>query len=51
VHDTVLERAVLPAMRTVGRVLAWFRWVQQGNVHLYLLYVVVALLVTLVMRR
>ena len=51
VADTVLERAILPASRATARVLSWFRWVQRGSVHLYLLYVLAALLLLLLVRR
>jgi hydrogenase-4 component B len=51
VPDTVLDRAVLPAARHVGRVLVWFRWVQHGNVHLYVLYVVGWLILTILLLR
>jgi hydrogenase-4 component B len=43
VSDVVLERAVLPAARAVVRGFGWFRWVQQGSVHAYLLYMLIAL--------
>jgi hypothetical protein len=51
VPDTVLDRVVLPLARRAARVLVWFRWIQQGNVHLYVLYIVVALVVTVLFRR
>jgi hydrogenase-4 component B len=49
--DIILDRAVLPAARFVGRSLSWFRWVQRGAVQLYLLYVLATLVVLLVIWR
>jgi hydrogenase-4 component B len=51
VSDTVLERAVLPTSRGVGRVIGWFRWVQHGELQLYLLYVLLAVVLALLLRR
>ncbi len=51
VPDTVLDRVVLPTTRTAGRGLVWFRWVQQGSVQLYLFYILVALVLTLLFLR
>jgi hydrogenase-4 component B len=51
VPDTILDRGVLPVSRRMGRIFLWFRWVQRGNVHLYLLYVLATLLFTLLCRR
>jgi hydrogenase-4 component B len=51
VPDTILERGVLPGLHRTRRLLAWFRWMQQGNVHLYVLYIVITLLVTILFRR
>ena len=51
VPDTVLDRAVLPAADRIARSLVWFRWVQHGKLQLYLLYIVVALIVTVLLRR
>jgi hydrogenase-4 component B len=51
VPDTVLDRAVLPMSRQGARVLRWFRWVQHGNVHLYLVYVLAALVFLIAMGR
>jgi NADH:ubiquinone oxidoreductase subunit 5 (subunit L)/multisubunit Na+/H+ antiporter MnhA subunit len=36
-----------PLFRWVGAGLGWFRWVQEGRVHFYVLYIVVALLALL----
>lgn len=49
VPDAVLERALAPALRAAGRGLAWFRWVQQGNVRLYVLYIVAAAVLAVVL--
>jgi hypothetical protein len=51
VPDTVLDHAVLPALQRVTRALVWFRWVQRGNVHLYLLYVLAAVVLTILVLR
>jgi hydrogenase-4 component B len=51
VPDVVLDRAVLPASRRIARAFVWFRWIQQGNIHVYLLYVLATLLVTMLLRR
>jgi hydrogenase-4 component B len=51
VPDTVLDRVVLPASRRIGRVFSWFRWAQRGSIHVYLLYVLVTLLFTILLRR
>ena len=37
-----------PAFRLVGRSLSSWRWLQHGNVHLYVLYIAIALIVLLV---
>lgn len=47
VPEVVLERAVLPVIQGWGRVLFWFRLMQQGNVQIYLLYIVAILAVLL----
>ena len=47
VPDTVLNRALQPGFAFAERIMAWLRPIQQGSVHLYLLYIlgaVVALL-------
>jgi hydrogenase-4 component B len=51
VPDAVLERVVLPASRGLGRVFSWFRWIQHGNVHVYLLYVLATLVLAMLFRR
>ncbi|WP_394842307.1 oxidoreductase [Pendulispora brunnea] len=51
VADVVLDRAVLPASRHVGRLLVWFRWVQHGNAQLYILYVLVTLILAVLLWR
>jgi hydrogenase-4 component B len=50
VDDTVLEDAVLPALRFGGWVFAWFRVFQRGNIQTYLLYIFVVLIVLLLWR-
>jgi hypothetical protein len=51
VPEVVLDLGILPAGRGLGRVAVWFRWVQQGQVHLYVLYVLGALLFMLFIWR
>jgi hydrogenase-4 component B len=51
VPDTVLERAIIPLSRGGARALQWFRWVQHGNVHLYLVYVLATLVILLLVGR
>jgi hydrogenase-4 component B len=43
VPETVLDELLLPASRAVGRGLGWFRWVQRGSVHAYLVYILATL--------
>ena len=45
--DVVRERLFGPLFRRGAALLGWFRWLQQGQVHFYVLYIVVALLVLL----
>ncbi len=51
VPDTVLDRAILPLSRAGARGLGWFRWVQHGNVHLYLVYMLAAIVVLVLVSR
>jgi hypothetical protein len=51
VPDTVLERAVLPLTHAGARTLRWFRWVQHGNVQLYLVYVLATLILLFLVGR
>jgi hydrogenase-4 component B len=51
VPDTVLDRAVLPLSRAAARALVWFRWVQHGNVHLYIVYMLAAIVVLVLVSR
>ena len=45
--DVARERLFDPLFRCTANLLGRFRWLQQGQVHLYVLYIVVALLVLL----
>jgi hydrogenase-4 component B len=45
VPDTVLDRALMPLVNAVVRLLAPLRWFQRGNVQLYLAYIVAAIVV------
>jgi hypothetical protein len=51
VPDVVLDRAVVPAARSSARALNWFRWMQRGSLHSYLLFIMIALLVALFVWR
>lgn len=44
VPDTVLEEAVLPALRLGGWLFSWSRVFQQGSIQTYLLYIFIALI-------
>ncbi|HEU4430389.1 MAG TPA: proton-conducting transporter membrane subunit [Myxococcota bacterium] len=48
--DTVLDRAVLPTAALASRALARLRPIQQGSVHLYLLYILATVVALLVWR-
>ena len=48
VPEVVLDNAVLPTFHGLGRALLWFRLLQQGNVHIYLTYIFVMIVVLLV---
>jgi hypothetical protein len=50
VPDVVLDRAVRPAVRGVGRVFSWLRWLQRGSVNAYLLYILITLVLLLLWR-
>lgn len=49
VPEVVLDLIVQPVINRVGRMLFWFRVVQQGMVQVYLLYIVAILVVLLLM--
>jgi hydrogenase-4 component B len=51
VPDVVLDRGVLPAAQQVGRALVWFRWIQHGHIHLYLVYILAALILAILVLR
>jgi hydrogenase-4 component B len=48
VPDVVLDGVLVPAARAIARGLRWFRWVQRGSVHAYLLYILATLVWLLV---
>ncbi len=48
VGDPILDRAVVPAYARTGRLFGKFSIIQHGNTHLYVLYIVLALLAALV---
>jgi hydrogenase-4 component B len=47
VPETVLDEAVVPGFRFTAWCFSWFRWVQRGGVHSYLLYILAILLALL----
>jgi hypothetical protein len=50
VPDTVLERAILPTFSLADRIAARLRPFQHGSLHLYLVYILAALLALLLWR-
>lgn len=48
--DTVLDRLVLPVFRCADRYLPWLRFLQQGRIHFYLLYILIILFVLLLWK-
>jgi hydrogenase-4 component B len=50
VPDTVLDEVILPNARRTTRVLALFRYLQQGSLQAYLLYILLTLLLLLLWR-
>lgn len=51
VPEVVLELGILPLARRLSRVAAWFRWIQHGKLHLYVLYLLGALVLMLSIWR
>jgi hydrogenase-4 component B len=51
VPEVVLDRAVLPVTGFLGRILFWFRLMQQGAVQIYLLYIFAILVLLLFFGR
>ena len=47
VPEVVLERFITPTVNGVGKILYWFRLVQQGSIQIYLLYIFAILVVLL----
>jgi hydrogenase-4 component B len=45
--DPVLDRLVLPAARGIAEASLWFRWLQRGRLHAYVLYILIAVVVAL----
>ena len=50
VPDTVLDDVVLPTFRFGAWLFSWFRVFQQGNIQVYLLYILLALIALLLWR-
>jgi len=50
VPEVVLDRVVLPAAHNIARGATWFRWMQQGSLHVYLLYILATLIVLMLWR-
>jgi hydrogenase-4 component B len=51
VPEVVLDRCVLPACAFLGRTLLWIRLMQQGSVHIYLVYIFAILVLLLLFWR
>lgn len=51
VPEVILDLGILPVGRRLGKLAGWFRWLQQGRVHLYVLYVLGALILMLFVWR
>jgi len=49
--DPVLDRLTLPVARHLGQASLWFRWMQQGRVHSYVLYILVAIVLGFLAAR
>lgn len=50
VPDFILSRLVLPAFWQLARLFSWFRLLQQGSIHAYLVYILVIVVVLLLWR-
>jgi hydrogenase-4 component B len=50
VPDTVLDRLLVPATRSVDEQRRWVTWLQRGRAHAYLLYILVTLVVLLIWK-
>ncbi len=51
VPEVVLDRIISPVIGWLARGAVWLRWIQHGKVHLYVLYVLAALMLMLVLWR
>lgn len=51
VPEVILDLGILPVGRRLGKLAGWFRWLQQGRVHHYVLYVLGALILMLFIWR
>ena len=51
VPDVVLDRLLVPAAQSTSRGLGWFRWVQRGSVHAYLIYILATLVWLMLWQR
>jgi hypothetical protein len=47
VDDVVLDRAVLPAAHALAGWQLWFRWLQQGSIQAYLIYILATVIALL----
>jgi hypothetical protein len=43
VPDVVLDRILLPVTRATAWLFSWSRYLQQGNIHAYLFYIILVL--------
>jgi hypothetical protein len=51
VPDVVLDELLTPGVRATARGLGWFRWLQRGSLHAYLVYILATLVWLLVWQR
>ncbi|MBI2376440.1 MAG: hydrogenase [Deltaproteobacteria bacterium] len=51
VPDVVLDRGIMPVVRQTARALVAMRWLQQGTIHAYLLYMLLTAIVLLAIER
>jgi NADH:ubiquinone oxidoreductase subunit 5 (subunit L)/multisubunit Na+/H+ antiporter MnhA subunit len=49
--DPVLDRFTLPTAHWLAQASTWFRWLQRGRVHFYVLYILVAILLGFLAAR
>ena len=50
-REWLLDRVILPGMQRTDRQMAWFKRIQHGHLHLYILYILITLLSLIVWSR